>query len=49
MQMQDPMGGVFRGFDIAATGLRADLIRLVRQDSTWILDRTIVGGVEVRP
>ena len=30
-------------------GSRADLIRLVRQDSTWILDRTIVGGVEVRP
>lgn len=27
MQMQDPMGGVFRGFDIAATGLRAELQR----------------------
>jgi flagellar basal-body rod protein FlgC len=27
MQMSDPMGGVFRGFDIATSGLRADLRR----------------------
>ena len=27
MQMTDPMSGVFRGFDIATTGLRAELQR----------------------
>ncbi|MCB9917446.1 MAG: N-acetylglucosamine-6-phosphate deacetylase [Planctomycetes bacterium] len=30
-------------------GSRADLIHLVRHDETWSLDRTIVGGIEVRP